>query len=231
MKKLLILFILLLSIQQVSSQNVLDELKKVKDSILNLDIKEKKMTATVEATGKSKSEIYSSINKWVSLNYNSANNVIQMNDKESGIMIVKGLSAVSFINPTRTIYPKTKAIPIKSKILLNHLLEIKVKDNKYRLIYSISGKTDNTPKNTIDANPNTWDCINLNGATEESIGRFNYHWKEILKTSMMGKKRKAKYLSLSKPVFEEINSTIALSFVSNFISITKMVNETSDDDW
>ena len=231
MKKLLILSIFLLSIQQFSSQNVLDELKKVKDSILNLDIKERKITATVDAIGKTKSEIYSIINKWVSINYNSANDVIQMNDKESGIMIVKGLSAVSFINPTRAIYPKTKAFPTKNKMLLNHLLEIKVKDNKYRLIYTISGIANASPKNTMHTNPNTFGCINLNGAKDESIGKFNYYWKEYFKTSMMSKKKQVKYLSLSKPIFEEINSTIVLSFVSNFISITKMVNETSNDDW
>ena len=61
MKKLLILSIFFLSVQQVSSQNFLDELNKIKDSILNLDIKERKMTATVDAIGKSKSEIYSII--------------------------------------------------------------------------------------------------------------------------------------------------------------------------
>lgn len=231
MKKLLILSIFLLSIQQVSSQNVLDELKKVKDSILNLDIKEKKITATVDAIGKSKSEIYSSINKWVSLNYNSANNVIQMNDKESGIMIVKGLSAISYINPVRATYPKTKSFPSKNKMYLNHLLEIKVKENKYRLIYTVYGIVDNAIKNVMDRNPNTFDCINLNGATNESIGKFNYYCLDFCKKNLMGKKRQAKYLSLSKPIFEEINSSIALSFVSNFISITKMVNETSDDDW
>jgi hypothetical protein len=229
MKKLLILSIFLLSIQQVSSQNVLDELKKVKDSILNLDIKEKKMTATVEVTGKSKSEIYSSINKWVSLNYNSANNVIQMNDKESGIMIVKGLSAVSYINPSRATYPKTKVFPIRNEMLLNHLLEIKVKENKYRLIYTISRIADGSPKNTMYANPNTFDCINLKGVTDESIVKFNYHWRKSFGKSIS--KKEAKYLSLSKPTFDEINSKMALSFVSNFISITKMVNETSDDDW
>ncbi len=231
MKKFLILSIFFLSIQQVSSQNFLDELNKIKDSILNLDIKERSMTATVDAIGKSKSEIFSIINKWVSINYNSANDVIQMNDKESGIMIVKGLSTVSFINPTRAIYPKTKAIPIESKMLLNHLLEIKVKDNKYRLIYTISSIADNTPKNTMYTNPNTFSCINFKGVTEESIGKFNYYWKEYFKKSMMSKKRQVKYLALSKPTFDEINIKIALSFVSNFNSITKMVNESSNDDW
>ena len=56
-----------------------------------------------------------------------------MNDKESGIMIVKGLNPLSFIIPLEQLYPKTKAIPITNKLLLNHLLEIKVRDNKYQI--------------------------------------------------------------------------------------------------
>ena len=41
-----------------------------------------------------------------------------MNDKEAGTMIVKGLNSLSFINPTRATYPKTKAIPIKNRIIV-----------------------------------------------------------------------------------------------------------------
>ena len=48
----------------------------------------------------------------------------------------------------------------------------------------------------MHTNPNTFDCINLNGATDESIVNFNNYWKEIFKKSMMGKKKQAKYLSL-----------------------------------
>jgi hypothetical protein len=231
MKKLILIFLFVSSVQQVYCQDILNELNKVEDSILNLDIKEKKITATINAKGKSKSEIYSSINRWVSVNYNSANNVIQMNDKESGIMIVKGINTTTYDNPTRLIYPNTKAIPVKFELLLNHLLEIKVRDNKYRLIYTINSISKLTSQSDLKGNPNTYDCINLNGTTDESIDKFNNYWKEIFKKSMMGKKKKAKYLSFSKSIFDKINTELALSFVSSFISINKMVNETYDDDW
>jgi hypothetical protein len=232
MKKLILIFLLASSVQQVYCQDILNLDSEIEDSILNLDIKEKKITATINANGKSKSEIYSSINRWVSVNYNSANNVIQMNDKEAGIMIVKGLNTLIFNNPTRSTYPKTKAIPLKSELLLSHLLEIKVRDNKYRLIYTITGIVETTPLNTMYSNPNTYDCINLNGTTDESIAKFNNFWKEeYFKKSMMSKKKRVTYLSFSKPIFDKINTELALSFVSNFTSINKMVNETSDDDW
>ena len=231
MKKLLLIFLFISSVQQIYCQDILSELSKIEDTILNLNITEKKITATINAIGKSKSEIYSSINKWVSINYTSANDVIQMNDKEAGTMIVKGLNSLSFINPTRATYPKTKAIPIENKLLLSHLLEINVRDNKYRLNYTITNIVETSPKNTMHTNPNTFNCINLNGASDEAIVNFNNHWKNLFKKSMMGKKKQSKYLSFSKPTFDEINARLALSFVLNFISINKMVVETSDEDW
>lgn len=48
---------------------------------------EKLVTGIFEAQGKSKSEIFSAINKWISINYNSSKNVIQMNDMDSGTII------------------------------------------------------------------------------------------------------------------------------------------------
>jgi len=231
MKKLILILLFASSVQQVYCQDIINLDSEIEDSILNLDIKEKKITATINANGKSKSEIYSSINRWVSVNYNSANNVIQMNDKEAGIMIVKGINTLTYDNPTRKLYPNVKQVPSQFELLLNHLLEIKVRDNKYRLIYTINSISRLTTQSDLKGNPNTYDCINLNGTTDESIVKFNNYWKEIFKKSMMGKKKKAKYLSYSKPIFDKINTELALSFVSNFTSINKMVNETSDDDW
>ena len=59
MKKLILIFLLASSVQQVYCQDILNLDSEIEDSILNLDIKEKKITATINANGKSKSEIYS----------------------------------------------------------------------------------------------------------------------------------------------------------------------------
>ena len=63
MKKLILILLFVSSVQQVYCQDILNLDSEIEDSILNLDIKEKKITATINANGKSKSEIYSSINK------------------------------------------------------------------------------------------------------------------------------------------------------------------------
>ena len=45
--------------------------------------------------GKSSSELYNSLKLWVAENYNSANDVIQLDDKENGILIIKGYIPVA----------------------------------------------------------------------------------------------------------------------------------------
>ena len=49
MKKLLLIFLFISSVQQIYCQDILSELSKIEDTILNLNITEKKITATLNA--------------------------------------------------------------------------------------------------------------------------------------------------------------------------------------
>ena len=77
MKKAIILFMILI-VNSVYSQDYTYE--------------DKTMTGVFEAKDKSQSELFSLINKWISINYNSSKDVIQLNDKESGTIIIKGVN-------------------------------------------------------------------------------------------------------------------------------------------
>ena len=75
----------------------------------------------------SKNDIYFSANEWFVNTFNSAESVIQMNDKEKGIIIGKGYSDV---------YSKTSLSIIQSK--LYYTIKIEIKENKYKFsIYDI----------------------------------------------------------------------------------------------
>ena len=69
----------------------------------------KTITGTFDIKDKTKSEIFASINKWISINYNSAKSVIQMNDLESGTIIIKGINEVKYKNPQKVLYPNLAA--------------------------------------------------------------------------------------------------------------------------
>jgi hypothetical protein len=75
----------------------------------------------IEVPGKTQDELYISAKTWIAEDYNSANDVIQMDEKKAGKVIVKG------------IYSYTNWIKYK----LHHILKIYVKENKARI--SLSG--------------------------------------------------------------------------------------------
>jgi hypothetical protein len=79
-----------------------------------------KYEEVVEVSGQSKDELYDKLRRFIALNYNSANNVIQLDDKESGNIIVKGL--LSYDINWRGVSPYSSP----------HTLDIKVKDERYK---------------------------------------------------------------------------------------------------
>ena len=76
----------------------------------------------VEIEGKSKDELFNSALEWIVLNYNSANDVIQFKDKESGKIILKG-------NYTLNLYGKTEST-------IGHTLLLEFKEGKFRNTFS-----------------------------------------------------------------------------------------------
>lgn len=101
-----------------------------------------------QVPGKTKDDLYVKINEWVALNFKSANNVIQMNDKEAGKIIVKGVTE-------RTLMYKMLGknyIPY----YLNFTINFTVKDGRYRVIidgFSAKNKTDNSKIYDTDITP------------------------------------------------------------------------------
>lgn len=75
----------------------------------------------INIEGKNSNVIYSSIKAWVAIVFNSANDVIQLDDKENGKLIVKGLSSFSY---------KVMGANIGSKCF--YTLTIDTKDNRFR---------------------------------------------------------------------------------------------------
>lgn len=80
----------------------------------------------IEVKGKSKSEIYSNVKNWITENYKSPKDVINIDDKESGIILLK-----SFFLNTQTIAISNGTINIKANYYFS--LKINIKDSKYKI--------------------------------------------------------------------------------------------------
>ena len=105
MKKLLFTYVFLLSISLFAQKPL-------------------EYNSIIEAEGITKSDIYVQVNDWLATTFNSANDVIQMADKESGRFIVKGNLYYTFGKPMYNCNNGT----------LNFTLKVSVRDDKFRFI-------------------------------------------------------------------------------------------------
>jgi hypothetical protein len=191
------------------------------------ELEEKTVIGIFEIEGKEKSELFSSINKWISINYNSAQSVIQMNDKEAGTIIIKGINEVVYKNTMKSLYPKNKYIPEYSTTKFNHLIEINIKDNRYRVVYKITDIADKD----LGVNNILLKCINFNGKNEQAILEYSKIFDENIKKGAIGKKKREQFMSSIKPMFEELNNNILIDIKSTIKSIEESVESKKKDDW
>lgn len=186
----------------------------------------KTITGTFDIKDKSKAEIFASINKWISINYNSAKNVVQMNDLESGTIIIKGLNEVRYKNPIKIIYPNLAAEFTTLKF--NHLIEVNVKDNKFRIIYRL------IEIYMVDAtvmNDSKMVCVDFDGSRKSEVEEYMVVMEENFKKAYKNKEKRDKLLDAYKSSFEEINSKLVNDLKATMQSIEKSVNETTKDRW
>ncbi|MFD2587051.1 DUF4468 domain-containing protein [Croceitalea marina] len=195
---------------------------------------EKTISGIFDIEGKSKTEIFASINKWIALNYNSAQNVVQLNDKESGNIIVKGINEAVYKNVMKELYPKNKYMQEFSTVEFNHTMEINIKDNKFRIIYTLTDIITPAPVAgyNLESQYNmVFEMIDFTGLKQEKIDNYNNYIEELWKKAMVGKKKREKFKEMTKPTFEEMNKGVIESIKSTMISIEKAVKSTKKDDW
>ncbi len=186
----------------------------------------KVITGIFDVKDKSKSEIFSSIKKWISINYNNPKNVVQMDDLEAGNIIIKGINEVKYKNPIKIIYPNIAAEYTTSKF--NHLIEVNVKDNKFRVIYKL------IEIYMVDAtviNDKKMIIVNLDGSRNSEVEEHVVLMEENFKKVYKNKEKREKLLQAFKLSFEEVNTNLRNDMKATMLSIEKSVNEATKDNW
>jgi hypothetical protein len=191
-------------------------------------IKESKsITGIFEIKDKPKAEIFALINKWISINYNSSVDVIQMNDLQSGTIIIKGINEVQQKNNTKILYPKMKNIPESTPVKYNHLIEVNIKDNKYRIIYKLTS----IASQDYGFNDISFGYVNLQEIDTKAIDDFNEVMDENLKKGMIGEKKRELMKIANKESIVELNSNLEKNIKNTMLSIEKSVSAVSKDGW
>ena len=119
---------------------------------------------------KTATEIYSKIKSWVAINFKSANDVIQHDDKENGKLIAKGNVQVGFTF-AKKIWPAR----------VYFTLQVDVKDNRFRYTYEVTEVMDESgarqpPVKSITSKPNKSTSIEIK---ENILSNFNAQIKDI----------------------------------------------------
>ena len=197
-------------------------------------IEDKVLTVVFETQGKTKAQIYSAINKWISINYNSGKSVTQLSDFDAGNIVVKGINEVSYPNISKIIYPNMKSIPDIATMKLNHLIEINIRDNKFRIIYKIvdfhidpamAGYM--TPEMIKMSN----DVINLNGISDAALLATSEFMDMNFKKSMIGKEKRDLIKESIKPIYDELNRNLIANMKTTMLSIQSSVTASASDGW
>lgn len=76
----------------------------------------------IPVEGANKEEIYATIRAWVASSYKSANTVIQMDDKDAGLIVCNALFRYSYERPMYAAYEGT----------INYILKLQIKDGRFR---------------------------------------------------------------------------------------------------
>ncbi|OAZ03638.1 hypothetical protein FLB_19150 [Flavobacterium succinicans] len=185
----------------------------------------KTLTGVFEAQGKSKAELFSVINKWISVNYNSSKNVIQMNDLDSGTIIIKGINEVKTKNALKSLYPMS--MPEYNYYEFNHMIEINIKDNKYRVIFKLTDlKSEVSPNDKFN-----FDCVNFNGVEQNVVDEYNSRMDKLLKMGFVGSKKRDAFKASSKGYLHGVNDDIVNYEKDFMLSIQKTVSTISKDNW
>lgn len=182
-------------------------------------------TGVFEAKDKNKTELFSLINKWLSINYKQSKYVIQLNDLESGTIIVKGLNTVKTKNALKKLYPLS--LPEFNYYELNHLIEINVKDGKYRITYSIIDIVSGIGPNDRFSN----ECIDFDGVDQIIIDNYNDRMDKLLRTGLVGKKKRDEFRLETKEYLDNVNKDIIESAKSIMLSVQKTIQSSYNDKW
>ena len=157
-----------------------------------------------EVDSTSASDIHNKALSAIANLYNNANNVIQLNDKDSNKIIVKGKSTITITNPIKAMYPKNKYISETMELFFDNTINIDSKDNRYRIVYSVNNPEELYGTERVNFFPS---IFSFNEPKQDEITEF-VDLKMSAGTSMLGKKRKAIYKTALEKLPQEIVSTL-----------------------
>ena len=190
----------------------------IPSSAQEFQIEKKALTGNFETANKNKTELFASINNWISLNYDMSK-YVKINDLETGKIIINGINEISYKSLARALDPRNENIPEYSSLKFNYLIKINIHDDGYNIMYKmVDLVSENMEKNNLFFN-----CINLNHSNEIALKEYNKQNDMFLIEGLVGKKKREEYSTLAGPMFQDINNTLIFDLKLTMTLIEKSV--------
>jgi len=187
--------------------------------------------------GVSASELHSKLNFVISNIYNSANDVIQMNDPESKKIVIRARADIPLPNHLVFFYPNNKLLSAPELYEHDYTLNIECRDGRYRMEikYNQGRKFVNASAYYSGGYQDYIYTTNMT-PSDEYIKSLRPIWSNILESGtymLIGKKRKMAFLDGIPNQVNEYAEILKKYSLSLFERIDKEVKNTSTkkDDW
>lgn len=218
MKKILILLLIpLLGFGQET---------KIKDNTISIVVNSEDLTA---------SELHSRLNNAIANIFNSANDVVQLNDIEGKRIVVKGLAKITVATAAKAMYKNNKAMPDSYDYDHDIALNIACKDGRYRLQLTYSNGKIWIPATQYSSAQ--WKELEYPAKmdfTQENINFWIDYWKKDMENSnwaLVGKKRKQLYLDFVPKQIKLYETALTEYAHKLFAAIVVAVDSGETDDW
>lgn len=113
-------------------------------------------------------------------------------------------------------------------------MEVNVKENKFRIVYSLTSAYN--PNNSNNINVDTeirlgFDMIDFTGLKQEKVDLYNNWVENLWKSAWISKKKREKFKSTTRPFYEGVIEGLKMNITSTMNSIYNNVNSIKKDGW
>lgn len=202
------------------------------------DINGSRISTVVIEEGVSAQDLHSRLNFAIANIFNSANDVIQLNDTEANRLVVKGLAKINVPNGSKVMFPKSKWVPSTFEYDHDITLNIASREGRYRIELTYSqGKLWVPASQYVSAQWKELEYPAKMDFNQTDIDYWVSYWEtqitEDKNWNLIGKKKRELYLGNIPNVLNVYQSSLIEYSKTLFESIQNSVSsgETVSDDW
>jgi len=167
-------------------------------------IEAKSITEVYELNDISKTETFSRVVKWFTLEENAINDEISVSNREEGHIEVKGITKVLFKNIGTELYPKRSGMAEVLEAKFNYLITIDIVENQYMVNYTLIDMI----KEMYGQEETFFNCINFVEIDDKALQEYNKEMEKVFKRNFVFKNKREIFFNNSKSQFEEVSSYV-----------------------